>query len=246
MQDMTKSKRFRIEPGPPRFQRDWATVEWLYWNQEVNDILKRDVNAALFKAAYDAVGWESYYERLRGTPFYEWAVEGGGILSFGGPAHIAENRFFSTIGDMSMLEGDWLREHPEFNQVLHDIHVETVEQMVNYILQHAPQETPGPRIGDSVVVKEGTTDPDLGTDLGGWQGRVLGLHEGEGGTILVRIQWDSITLKNMSPSLIEARKEQGLAWTKTYLDSEKVEQAVPRDTEADAFKTALALSFRQA
>ena len=145
-----------------------------------------------------------------------------------------------------MLEGDWLKEHHNFNQVLHDIHVETAEQMLNYILQHAPQDTPGPRIGDSVVVKKGTTDPDLGTDLGGWQGRVLGLQEGEGDTILVRIQWDSITLKNMSPSIIETRKEQGLDWTKTYLDSEKVEQAAPRDTEVDTFKTALALSFRQA
>jgi hypothetical protein len=117
--------------------------------------------------------------------------------------------------------------------------------MINYILQHAPQETPGPRIGDSVVVKEGTADPDLGTDLGGWQGRVLGLRKGEGDTILVHIQWDSITLKNMSSSLVETRKERGLDWTKTYLDSEKVEQTVPRDTGVDAFKTALALAFRQ-
>lgn len=241
---MTKSK-FRIEQIAPQYPLIWATTEWFHWNQEVIDILKRDVNDRLFAAAYDSADWESYYERLKGTPFYEWAVEGGGILTFAGPAHIAENRFFSTIGDMSMREGDWLEEHPEFNQVLHDIHVETAEQMINYILQHAPQETPGPSIDDSVVVKEGTTNPDLGTDLGGWQGRVLGLREGEGDTILVHIQWDSVTLKNMPPSMIKACKEQGLDWSKTYLDSEKVKQTVPRDTEVDAFKTALALAFRQ-
>ena len=70
-------QKFRIGQVPPGFQKTWATVEWFHWNQEVNDILKRDIDDALFMAAYDSVDWESYYERLRGTPFYDWAVEGG-------------------------------------------------------------------------------------------------------------------------------------------------------------------------
>ena len=134
-------QKFRIGQVPPGFQQTWATVEWFHWNQEVNDILKRDIDDALFTAAYDSVDWESYYERLRGSPFYDWAVEGGGILSFGGPAHIERNEFFSTIGDMSVYEGDWLREHPEFNQVLHDIHVETAEQMIDHLFEGRSKKT---------------------------------------------------------------------------------------------------------
>jgi hypothetical protein len=134
-------KKFRVKKGPRAWPLIWATTEWFYWNRKVNDILKQDVNDQLFAAAYDSVDWPSYYERLRGTPFYDWAIEGEGILSFGGPAHIANDCFFSTIGDMSTFEGDWLEEHPEFNQVLHDIHVETAGQMIDYILQHAPEET---------------------------------------------------------------------------------------------------------
>lgn len=129
------TKEFRIEQIAPELPLVWAVTEWFCWNQEVNDILKRDIDNSLFKAAYDAVDWESYYERLRGTPFYDWAVEGGGILSFGGSAHIERNEFFSTIGDTSIREGDWLREHPEFNQVLHDIHVETAEQMIDHLFE---------------------------------------------------------------------------------------------------------------
>ena len=101
-----------------------------------NEVLKKDVDGVLFAAAYDVVDWESYYERLKGTPFYTWAVEGGGILSFGGPLYIESGEFFSMIGHMSTVEEGWLQEHPEFNQVLHDIHVETAEQMIDHLLSH--------------------------------------------------------------------------------------------------------------
>ncbi len=123
----------------------------------------------------------------------------GHILTFGGPAHVAEGRFFSTIGDMSTVEGDWLEAHPEFNQVLHDVHVETAGQMIDYVLHHAPEECPGPRIGDSVVVKEGTPHPDLGTGLGGWQGRVMGLRRGQGDTVLCYIFHDPRFLGGHDP-----------------------------------------------
>lgn len=129
-------EKFRIKPGPPVWPHIWAVTEWFYWTQKVNDILRQDTDDTLFKAAYESVDWEKYYERLKGTPFYEWAVEGGGILSFGGPTHVEQNRFFSTIGDMSTHEDDWLEEHPEFNQVLHDIHIETAGQMIDFLLRH--------------------------------------------------------------------------------------------------------------
>jgi hypothetical protein len=130
-------EKFRIQPGPPAWPHLWAVTERLCWTQEVNGILGKDAGGALLKGAYEAVDWKRYYGRLKGTPFYKWAVKGGGILSSGGPAHIAQSCFFSTLGDISTREGDWLAEHPEFNQVLHDIHVETAEQMIDFLLRHA-------------------------------------------------------------------------------------------------------------
>ena len=114
----------------------WAATEFFYWDQEIIDILKKDVDGRLLEAAYYAVNWERYYEKLIGTPFYAWKEGGSGFLSLGGPAHIEENSFFSVLGDISLRIEDYLREHPEVNQVLHDLHVQAVEEMIDFILQH--------------------------------------------------------------------------------------------------------------
>lgn len=90
---MPPSEKFRIEQIAPHLSLSWALTEMVRWNQQVNDVLKQDADETLLKAAYDAVDWEKYYERLRGTPFYNWAVEGGGILTFGGPYHVEHNCF---------------------------------------------------------------------------------------------------------------------------------------------------------
>jgi len=136
---MAESDKFRIKQIVPEYPQTWATTEWFIWNQTLNDILKQDVDESLFWAAYGAVDWEKYYEWLKGTPFYDWAITGGGILSFGGPVHIQNNRFFSTIGDMTPVEEDYLITHPQFNQVLHDLHVETATEMIDYLLEHGPK-----------------------------------------------------------------------------------------------------------
>ncbi|MHC4621919.1 MAG: hypothetical protein ACYTEQ_29625 [Planctomycetota bacterium] len=141
---MGTRNRYSIKQIAPQWPDTWAITEWFFWDTAASELLKRDIDGALFEAAYDAVDWESYYERLKGTPFYRWAVEGGGILSFGRYAHIEEGRFSSMIGDISTVEGDWLREHPEFNQVLHDIHAETAGQMIDYLLSR-DQRTARPR-----------------------------------------------------------------------------------------------------
>jgi hypothetical protein len=43
----------------------------------------------------------------------------------------------------------------------------------------------GFEVGDSVAVKRGIIDPDLGIDIGGWQGRVTDIRLGDDGTPLV-------------------------------------------------------------
>lgn len=117
----------------------WAIDESLCWSDEIAELIEGPEGDRLFAAAYDSVDWPSYYERLRGTPFYDWAVEGGGMLSFSGHSLKRRPTFSSHYGDMSTAEGDWLRDHPEFNQLLHDLHVEAVNQMIDFILEHADE-----------------------------------------------------------------------------------------------------------
>jgi len=48
------------------------------------------------------------------------------------------------------------------------------------------------RIGDCVRVKPGTKDPDFGTELGGWQGRISNIDISGNETLwMVSIQWDT-------------------------------------------------------
>jgi hypothetical protein len=99
------------------------------------------------------------------------------------------------------------------------------------------------RVGDSVVVRPGTMDPDFDADIGGWQGRVL---EGPGDDDMILIRWDSITLRAMPDSLIEQSEEQGLNWTEMTLEAHEVELAGPRDTEEDVARAIAELSEKHA
>jgi len=254
---VTASDKFRIEQIAPDLPLTWAVTEKLRWNQAANDALKKDVDGTLLEAAYHSVDWEKHFERLKGTPFHDWAVESGGILTVGGRYHIENDDFFSAIGDISTVQEGYLKEHPEFNQVLHDIHLETAGQMIDFILERAPKgkkkkrrrrrrrRKPSARpednvfkTGDSVVVKPGTLDPDFDVDIGGWQGRILEPPSPEG-TVL--IAWDSVTLKDMPDSVIEQGAEQGLDWSQMGLETCEVEPATPRDTQDDVDRAIVAL-----
>jgi len=86
------------------------------------------------------------------------------------------------------------------------------------------------KIGDSVVVKSGAKDPDLGIDIEGWQGRVI---EVDAKHKLICIAWDSVTLKNTPDWVIQKCETEGLDWSRMHLQSDQVELANPRDTEKD-------------
>jgi hypothetical protein len=88
------------------------------------------------------------------------------------------------------------------------------------------------KVGDSVVVKPGIADPDLATDLSGWQGRIQEFIEG--GTIC--INWDSVTLQNIPKSFLEQCEQEGYEWQVYHLQIEDVEPAQPRDNERDIAK----------
>ena len=87
------------------------------------------------------------------------------------------------------------------------------------------------RVGDCVIVKPGVTDPDMGDDISGWQGRIAAIYSD---TIThIEINWDSVTLKNMPESVIARCKEQGLDWSTMGLDADDVTRTAARDAEAD-------------
>lgn len=83
-------------------------------------------------------------------------------------------------------------------------------------------------IGDSVVVKKGVKDPDLGNDIGEWQGRISEIDED-----LVCIDWDSITLQQMPASSIIHSEEEGWEWQKMYLSHSDVTLTKRRDSVED-------------
>jgi len=86
------------------------------------------------------------------------------------------------------------------------------------------------KVGDSVIVKQGVLDPDFGTDIGGWQGRIVTIERQSNH---IGIEWDSITLKNIPSSVIDQCEVENLDWTQMCLSSTDVELTQPRDTEED-------------
>lgn len=93
------------------------------------------------------------------------------------------------------------------------------------------------KVGDSVIVKPGTQDPDYGGDIGGWQGRVTEITSNEEGETLVLIDWDSLTLRQIPPDHIKACEREGLDWGSIRLFAREVEISQPRDTLASVTKT---------
>ncbi|HET7087498.1 MAG TPA: hypothetical protein VFL17_02495 [Anaerolineae bacterium] len=89
-------------------------------------------------------------------------------------------------------------------------------------------------IGESVVIKPNVQDPDLGLDMGGWQGRITGMdlyHTS------VCVHWDSLTLHKMPETLIKEREAKGLGWDEMELDFAEVERTEARDTPRDVAET---------
>lgn len=91
-------------------------------------------------------------------------------------------------------------------------------------------------IGESVVVKPHVTDPDMeNRSIGGWQGRIIDIFDAEegNGEKILAIQWDSLTLENISLDHIEWCEKEGLSWSEMNLSTQEVEPAVARDDEDD-------------
>ncbi|MCD6199929.1 MAG: hypothetical protein J7K15_15410 [Deltaproteobacteria bacterium] len=91
-------------------------------------------------------------------------------------------------------------------------------------------------VDDSVVIKEGILDPDYGNDISGWQGRIYEIDDNFDDP-LIRIEWDSMTLRNMPRSVIEDSEKDGLVWSKMDLYASDLEPSKHRDSEEEVAKT---------
>ena len=92
-------------------------------------------------------------------------------------------------------------------------------------------------VDDSVVIKEGTLDPDYGNDISGWQGRIYEIDDSNFDDPLIRIEWDSITLRNMPRSVIVDSEKDGLVWSKMDLYASDLEPSKHRDSEEKVAET---------
>ncbi len=85
-------------------------------------------------------------------------------------------------------------------------------------------------VGDSVIAKAGTSDPyHTEYDISGYQGRIIQIEDEGDGPSLIRIEWDSITLKNMTAIFIENREKNDLLWSEMDLYGNALLPARPRD-----------------
>ena len=87
--------------------------------------------------------------------------------------------------------------------------------------------------GDTISVKKGIKDPDLGPDISGWCGIADSIYDSGNGQMLVEIHWDSITLNNMELSQFVECQEQELDWSVMVLGVEEVHLSKLRDHEED-------------
>ncbi len=90
-------------------------------------------------------------------------------------------------------------------------------------------------IGESVAVRAGVRDPDTGSDISGWQGRISAIRADE--ELILTIQWDSLTLKSMPTILIAWSEEEGLVWSEMNLPAADMVPAAARDTEDEVTAT---------
>jgi hypothetical protein len=86
-------------------------------------------------------------------------------------------------------------------------------------------------LGDCVIVKQGVKEPDLEEfEIGGWQGRIVEIDtKSDKDNILITIEWDSFTLKQIPSNYIEQSEREGFDWQKMTLYYSELEKTKPRD-----------------
>lgn len=92
------------------------------------------------------------------------------------------------------------------------------------------------KIGDSVKVKQGIKEPDSEDhEIGGWQGRVIKINNESDamGNTLITIEWDSLTLEQMTAQFISQSEINGLDWQTMNLFESDLDKTMPRDNHSE-------------
>ena len=79
------------------------------------------------------------------------------------------------------------------------------------------------KYGDKVKVIPGTKDPDYGTDIAGWVGKIEEIEYGDDKSLLYCVLWERETIKKMGRKLIKRCERDNLDYKKIYLDEEELE-----------------------
>lgn len=78
-------------------------------------------------------------------------------------------------------------------------------------------------VNDNIIVNPGVQDLDFGVNIGGWQGRIVEVHDAEQA---VTVKWDAHTLRRMKPWIIRHCSKQGLDHTTMTLGMDEVSRLV--------------------
>ncbi len=89
------------------------------------------------------------------------------------------------------------------------------------------------RYGDPVVVKRGILAKDFGLDFSGWHGRAMDVQRTEDGETRVRVEWDSLSLRDVPLPVIEQCEREGFDWTGVLLRIREIGRCRARDTVED-------------
>lgn len=90
------------------------------------------------------------------------------------------------------------------------------------------------KIGNSVRVKDGVMDGEFPEfALGGYQGRIADISKDDTGMVLISVEWDSLSLRQLPNSYIEQSIEAELDWSINVFGDDQLEIVTPRDKEVD-------------
>lgn len=87
------------------------------------------------------------------------------------------------------------------------------------------------KTGDSAIVNQGMKEPEFEEfEIGGWQGRVVEIdYESNKVHVLIIIEWDSLTLKQIPPKYIQQSEMEELDWQRMNLHESDLNKTTPRD-----------------
>ncbi|MBN2046505.1 MAG: hypothetical protein JW750_01580 [Anaerolineaceae bacterium] len=102
-------------------------------------------------------------------------------------------------------------------------------------------------VGDTVRLLDGTSDPETGIDMSGWQGNVIAATElvDENDPPAIYIEWDAQTLSNMPDAYIEHSLKHESDWSGTAVYMEDAEPAEARSSlvETESARTRIQRRF---